>query len=222
MHHDEDKHYDILKNSKLPMLHVDMTEFLNPSSPFYMCAVDMFLNDSSCETYRFIHNDRHKKFDFGITVPMLFTQGPSFSDSEGRDQDYEDDMELAYWQSLNKNKMADLIKTENSIFVHRINNSNKIEKFFEAKNANEALEYVKEQTGEDASTFLIESLEGEAAIIAESNSKIEEYKATIAFLKDQREMLAEADRSLPEIKDADNFILSEIKSWEDKIAEINA
>ena len=81
-----------------------MTEFLNPSSPFYMCAVDMFLNDSSCETYRFIHNDRHKKFDFGITVPMLFTQGPSFSDSEGRDQDYEDDMELAYWQSLNKNK----------------------------------------------------------------------------------------------------------------------
>jgi GR25 family glycosyltransferase involved in LPS biosynthesis len=81
-----------------------MTEFLTPTSPFYMCAVDMFLNDSSCETYRFIHNDRHKKFDFGITVPMLFTQGPSFSDSEGRDQDYEDDMELAYWQSLNKNK----------------------------------------------------------------------------------------------------------------------
>jgi hypothetical protein len=120
------------------------------------------------------------------------------------------------------NVSVDLIKTENSIFVHRINNSNKIEKFFEAKNANEALEYVKEQTGEDASTFLIESLEGEAAIIAESNSKIEEYKATIAFLKDQREMLAEADRSLPEIKDADNFILSEIKSWEDKIAEINA
>ena len=69
------------------------------------------------------------------------------------------------------NVSVDLIKTENSIFVHRINNSNKIEKFFEAKNANEALEYVKEQTGEDASTFLIESLEGEAAIIAESNSK---------------------------------------------------
>ena len=33
MHHDEDKHYDILKNSKLPMLHVDMTEFLNPVFP---------------------------------------------------------------------------------------------------------------------------------------------------------------------------------------------
>ena len=33
MHHDHDKHYDILKNSKLPMLHVDMTEFLNPVFP---------------------------------------------------------------------------------------------------------------------------------------------------------------------------------------------
>lgn len=120
------------------------------------------------------------------------------------------------------NVSVDVIKTENSIFIHRVNNSNKIEKFFEAKNANEALEYVKEQTGEDASAFLMESLEGEAAVIAENNSKIEEYRATIAFLKDQREMLAEANRSLPEIKEADNFILAEIKSWEDKIAAINA
>jgi len=87
-----------------------MTEYLTPSSPFYMCAVDMFLNDCSSDTYRFIHNDRHKKFDFGITVPMLFTQGPSFSDSEGRDQDYEDDMEIAYWESLNKNKSNNKIK----------------------------------------------------------------------------------------------------------------
>ena len=87
-----------------------MTEFLTPSSPFHKCAVDMFLNDCSSETYRFIHDERQKKFDFGITVPMLFTQGPSFSDSEGRDQDYEDDMERAYWESLNKNKSNDKIK----------------------------------------------------------------------------------------------------------------
>lgn len=33
MHHDEDKHYEILKNSKLPILYVDMTEFLNPVFP---------------------------------------------------------------------------------------------------------------------------------------------------------------------------------------------
>ena len=109
------------------------------------------------------------------------------------------------------NVSVDLIKTENSIFVHRINNSNKIEKFFEAKNANEALEYVKEQTGEDASAFLIESLEGEAATLADVQAQISECQETIAFLKDQRNVLAEADRNLPEIKEANNFLLAEIK-----------
>ena len=33
MHHDEDKNYNILKNSKLPMLCVDMTQFLNHAFP---------------------------------------------------------------------------------------------------------------------------------------------------------------------------------------------
>jgi hypothetical protein len=33
MHHDEDQHYTALKNSKLPFLRVDMTEFLNPVFP---------------------------------------------------------------------------------------------------------------------------------------------------------------------------------------------
>lgn len=120
------------------------------------------------------------------------------------------------------NIAVNLIKLDEKIYVHRFNKSNKIEKFFEAKNANEALEYVKEQTGEDATSFLSESLEGEAAVIAEKLQTIEEYKETISFLKDQRNVLAEADRSLPEIKEADNFILAEIKAWEEKIAELQA
>lgn len=33
MHHNEDEHYNTLKSSKLPMLYVDMTEFLNPVFP---------------------------------------------------------------------------------------------------------------------------------------------------------------------------------------------
>ena len=43
------------------------------------------------------------------SIPIIFF-GPSFSDSEGREQDYEDDMELAYWESLNKNKKDDRMK----------------------------------------------------------------------------------------------------------------
>ena len=44
----------------------------------------------------------------------------------------------------------------------------------------------------------------------------------IAFLKDQRGLLAEADKSIPEIKAADSLINEEIASWETKIAELQA
>ena len=70
----------------------------------------MFLNDCSSSTYRFIHNEKHKKFNFGITVPMLFTQGPSFSDNEQKEQDYEDDIEQSFWKSLNKSKINKKMK----------------------------------------------------------------------------------------------------------------
>ena len=59
-------------------------EYSDKNSPFHKCAIDMFLNDCSSNTYRFIHNDRHKKFNFGITIPMIFTQKASFSDNEGK------------------------------------------------------------------------------------------------------------------------------------------
>lgn len=120
------------------------------------------------------------------------------------------------------NITVDLIKTDEKIYVSRNNKGNNIYKFFEAKNANEALEYVKEQTGEDASAFLIDVLEGEASTLANVQAQISEYQETIAFLKDQRNVLAEADRNLPEIKEANNFLLAEIKSWESKIAELQA
>ena len=51
---------------------------------------------------------------------------------------------------------------------------------------------------------------------------IEVKSGDFAFLKDQRNVLAEADRNLPEIKEANNFLLAEIKSWESKIAELQA
>jgi autotransporter strand-loop-strand O-heptosyltransferase len=81
-----------------------MKEYSDKNSPFNKCAIDMFLNDCSSSNYRFIHNDKHKKFKFGITIPMIFTQAPTLSDNEGKIQDYEDEMESAFWKSLNKNK----------------------------------------------------------------------------------------------------------------------
>lgn len=122
----------------------------------------------------------------------------------------------------NNNITVELFKVDEKVYVSRFNSETRIAKFFEAKNANEALEFVTENTGDDASSFLSELLEGEAKELAEKAALVEKYTDMINFLKDQRGLLAEADKSIEEIKAADTLINSEIKTWEAKIAEINA
>ena len=115
------------------------------------------------------------------------------------------------------NTTVDLFKTENSVYVSRFNKETKIAKFFKASNANEALEYVTEQTGESALEFLTGMLEGETAKLAERNKTIKTYESMIAFLKDQKGLLAESDRDDAFIKGAESLINEEIKEWEGKI-----
>mgnify|MGYP000011374406 FL=1 len=117
---------------------------------------------------------------------------------------------------------VDLMKVENNIYVSRFNSENRIAKFFKAESATSALEYVKEQTGQDASAFLVEFLETESVEIAEKAKTIMSYESTIVFLKEQRELLANADKRNAEIKAADKLINEEIKGWEAKIAELKA
>jgi hypothetical protein len=117
---------------------------------------------------------------------------------------------------------VDLMKVENNIYVSRFNSENRIAKFFKAENATSALAYVKEQTGKDASEFLVEFLETESVEIAEKAKTIMSYESTIVFLKEQRELLANADKRNAEIKAADKLINEEIKGWEAKIAELKA
>lgn len=119
------------------------------------------------------------------------------------------------------NIVVNLFKMNESVFVARLNNETRISKFFKAKSANEALEYVKNETNESAHSFLAEMLEGEEKTIAEIATKIETYESMIAFLKDQKGLLAEADRNDEAIKEAENLINTEIKSWEDKIHALN-
>ena len=121
----------------------------------------------------------------------------------------------------NGNKV-DLMKTESGVFVARINESTRIAKFFKAENAISAVEYVKEQTGHDASEFLVDLLEGESVELAAKAKEILECESMIVFLKEQRELLADADKKIPEIKEADKLISAEIKVWESKIAELKA
>lgn len=120
----------------------------------------------------------------------------------------------------NKNINVDLFKINETVYVSRFNSETKIARFFKADSANTALDIVFEETQLDASSFLLELLEGESKTIADINAKIESYEDMVSFLKDQRGLLAEADKSIAEIKAADILINEEILNWKNKIAEL--
>ena len=120
------------------------------------------------------------------------------------------------------NNIVNLFKIEEKVYVSRFNTTNKIAKFFEATNANAAVEFVNEQTGLSAITFLNELVTGQAQEIAQNEAEIKSYQDLVAFLKDQRGLLAEADKSIAEIKAADSLINEEILNWETKIAELQS
>jgi len=119
------------------------------------------------------------------------------------------------------NNIVDVFKLEEKVYVSRFNTQNRIANFFLAENANAAVEYVTEKTGENALTFLSELVEGQAKELAEKEAKIAKCNEMIAFLKDQRGLLAETDKSISEIKAADVLINEEIKVWEAKIEELS-
>lgn len=118
--------------------------------------------------------------------------------------------------------IVNVFKLDEKVFVARINKETRISNFFKADNANQVVDFVNEKTGKSAASFLKELVEGQAAELAKIEEKVSEYETMITFLKDQRGLLAEADKSIEQIKQADNLISSEIKSWEDKIAELKA
>jgi hypothetical protein len=112
-----------------------------------------------------------------------------------------------------------VMKLNEDFFVYRINEANKIYKFGKL-DANAAFDYVKEQTGYEITDMTQELLEGARKQAAEKLDKINLLEQMIAFLKDQRGVIAEADKSIQEIKEADTLINSEIKRLEEEVEAI--
>lgn len=130
---------------------------------------------------------------------------------------------LDFVKTVNENgNLVDIMKAGENIYISRINETSKIYNFFKANNANAALEFVAEKTNVDVTEFLAEELEGEAGERANLISKIAEKTDIINFLKDQRGLLAEADRSIEEIKAADDLIEGEIERFEKEVEELKS
>ena len=113
------------------------------------------------------------------------------------------------------------IRADDNIYVCRINEATKLVNF-QRMLADEAIEYVVEQTGTDI-TFMVEDiLESFKARKAERNAKVQLMHEMIAFLKDQKGRLDEADINIPEIKQADVLLNSEIARISEEISALEA
>ena len=105
------------------------------------------------------------------------------------------------------------IRVNEKAFVFRNNTSAKVTTLNEFS-APATIDYVAENTGIDISFMFKDVLEGQISLKERINQRIEENYELISFLKDQRNILAESNKNIPEIKEADILINSEIKRLE--------
>ena len=125
--------------------------------------------------------------------------------SESKDDD-------AYYAVLRSGKSAFLFRNMNE---SNLTTMSKV-------NAVDAIEYMNENTGNDVS-FMFEDILEDARVAKEAaDKKIEQLHEMIAFLKDQRNMLADANKNIPEIKEADALINGEIAKLEEEIRVLEA
>lgn len=111
------------------------------------------------------------------------------------------------------------MRAEHNMFVYRINEATKIEKFSKLL-ADAAIEYVAESTGADITPMVEDILESYKERRAAKLEKIQLMYEMIAFLKDQKGRLSEANRNLPDIKAADHLLNSEIARITEELADL--
>jgi len=110
-----------------------------------------------------------------------------------------------------------VIRHNSNAIVFKNNTANKITEF-NSFSALKTIEYLEEKTGEDVSFMFNDILEAKSKLQEKIDSKIEETRELISFLKDQRNILADANKNIPEIKEADNLIRTEISNFEQVIS----
>lgn len=101
----------------------------------------------------------------------------------------------------------------NKGYAFRNNKEARLEEFKELSPL-ATINYVVEKTGEDLSFMFEDLLQSKEELKARIDARLEETYELIAFLKDQRNVLAGANRNIVEIKEADVLINNEIKRFE--------
>lgn len=112
-----------------------------------------------------------------------------------------------------------VMRTENRAYVWRINEATKIGKFIQME-PHELIDYVAEETGADITASVQDLLDGIKEQVEDRERTVALKREMVSFLQDQRGRLAEADRNIPTIKEADHFLSSEIKRISEEIKSL--
>lgn len=104
-------------------------------------------------------------------------------------------------------------RENNKAYVYRFNEGTKIKQFSEWSPIT-AIDYVAENTGEDLSFMFEDLLESKTQLKERIEERLEETYELISFLKSQKELFADANRNIAEIKEAEKLIDSEISHFE--------
>lgn len=112
-----------------------------------------------------------------------------------------------------------VIRTPNRCYVWRLNEATKIGKFIQME-PQELINYVAEETGEDISAAVQDLVDGIQEQVEDREAAVALKREMISFLQDQRGKLAEADRNIPTIKEADHFLNSEINRISEEIKSL--
>jgi len=111
------------------------------------------------------------------------------------------------------------IRTENRVYAWRINEATRIGKFIQME-PQELINYVAEETGADITASVQDLLDGIKEQVEDRENAVALRREMISFLQDQKGRLAEADRNIPAIKEADHFLSSEIKRIGEEIESL--
>lgn len=116
-----------------------------------------------------------------------------------------------------QNSVTSVLRTEKVANVYSANRATKLSTF-ETLSPLRAIDYIVEKFGEDISFMFEDLLESKEKLQERIEQQLEETRDIIAFLKDQRNVLADANKNIAEIKEADNLIRSEISKFESVIS----
>ena len=200
-------------------------QFINEAIVWYKGIYKMVYNIQECAFYMGntkVLNEGFTNFIMAAGV-ITYDETPMARAFENAANNIDKFVNLDFVKTVNENNnLVDVMRVGENIYISRLNESAKIYNFFKANTANAAVEYVTEKTNVNITEFVADLVEGELTEYVDALEEIRQKEELTAFLKDQRNRLAEADRSIAAIKEADALIEGEIARFETEIRELKA